>query len=220
MRTYTVMIMLLCAVVIGGGALGADPDRLAPNTVVMKIDGKEYLFPGTAAGTVNDLGNGTVRLTIALRDNSRGVMMRISADIPEDRMGEELHLAADYADIAMIYKSSALQFIISPALQMARDSDIQYYENTGGAAKSRIKKRRPDWLGMEREERIASGKGIIREKSMDGTSLFLVIRPVADSGRQEFRGTFSGVARVPAGKKGTRPVVINGGQFRVEVIGQ
>lgn len=220
MRTYSVMIMLLCAVVIGGGALGADPDRLAPNTVAMKIDGKEYRFSGASAGSVTDLGNGTVRLTIGLRDNVRGIMMRISADIPEDRMGEELHLAADYADVSMIYKSGALRFMIAPALQMARGSDMEYYENSGRAAKSRIKKHRPEWFSMDRDERIASGRGVIREKSMEGTSLFLVIRPVADGGRQEFRGTFSGVARVPAGKKGTRPVVINGGQFRVEVIGQ
>ncbi len=220
MKTYTVILMLLCAVMIGGGALGADPDRLAPNTIIMKIDGKEYRFSGTSAGSITDLGNGTVRLTIGLRDNVRGIMMRISADIPEDRLGEELHLAADYADLTMIYKSSALRFMIAPALQMARDSGIEYYENNGWTAKSRIKKHRPDWLAMDRDERIASGRGVIREKSMEGTSLFLVLRPVADSGRQEFRGTFSGVARVPAGKKGTRPVVINGGQFRVEVIGQ
>jgi hypothetical protein len=220
MRTYTVMIMLLCAVVIGGGALSADPDRLALNTVIMKIDGKQYRFTGTTAGSLTDLGNGTVRITIGLRDRGQGVMMRISADLPEDRKGEELHLAADYADISMVYKSAALQFMIAPALQMARDSDVQYYENTGRAVRSRIKKHRPDWFAMDREERIASGKGIVREKSMEGTSLFLVIRPVADSGRQELRGTFSGVARVPGGKKGTRPVVINGGQFRVEVIEQ
>jgi hypothetical protein len=220
MRTYTVIFMLLCAAVIGGGALGAGPDDLAFNTVMMKIDGRAYRFTGTTAGVAKDLGNGTVRLIIGLKDAGQGVTMQISADIPEDRAGEELHLATHFADISMVYKSPRIQFMIAPALQMARNSDMLYYENTGKEARSRIKRQQADWKSLSRDERITAGKGIIRERGMEGSSLFLVIRPVSDGYGQEFRGTFSGVAMVHNGTKVSRRVIINGGQFRVGVLAQ
>ena len=120
----------------------------------------------------------------------------------------------------MVFKSPALKFMIVPAVQLARDSGMLYYENTRGAAKSRINLQEADWKSMGPDERIARGRGVIRERQMDGCSLFLVIRPVSNGGRQEFRGTFSGAARVENGKRGNRTVIINGGQFRVGVLGQ
>jgi hypothetical protein len=220
MRTYAIALMLLCAVVTGGGALGAGPDDLAPDTVTMKIDGREYRFTGSAAGSATDLGNGTVRLVIGLRDAGRGAMMQISADIPEDRMDEELHLATHFTDITMVYRSPAMKFMIAPSIQMARDSGMLYYENAGGAAKSRIRRHEADWKSMGREERIASGKGVIRERQMEGSSLFLVIRPVSSGHGKEIRGTFSGAALIYDGTRASRRVIINGGQFRVRMVAQ
>jgi hypothetical protein len=220
MRTYAIILTMLCAVLIGAGATGAGPDDLALNTVVMKIDGKDYRFTGTTAGAVTDLENGKIRLTIGLKDTDRKVMMQISADVPADRAGEELHLSTRYADVSMVFKSPALKFMIVPAVQLARDSGMLYYENTRGAAKSRINLHEADWKSMGPDERIARGRGVIRERQMEGCSLFLVIRPVSNGGRQEFRGTFSGIAMVQDLKKASRRVIINGGQFRVGVLAQ
>ena len=220
MRTYAIILTLLCAVLIGAGATGAGPDDLALNTVAMKIDGKDYRFTGTMAGAVTDLGNGKTRLIIGLKDTERKVVMQISADVPEGRAGEELHLSTRYADVSMVFKSPALKFMIVPAVQLARDSGMLYFENKRGEAKSRIDLHEADWKSMGSDERIARGRGVIRERQMEGSSLFLVIRPVSNGGRQEFRGTFSGSARVEDGKRGNRTVIINGGQFRVGVLAQ
>jgi hypothetical protein len=220
MRTHTIILMLLCAALFGAGATGAGPDDLAPNTVAMKIDGRDYRFTGTTAGVVTDLGNGKLRLIIGLKDTERKVVMQISADIPQERAGEELHLSTRYADITMIYKSPSLQFMIAPALQLARNQGMLYYENAGREGKTNIGRHEAEWLSMGADERTAMGKGVIRERSMEHSSLFLVIRPVSDNGRQEFRGTFSGTAMVQDAKRGNRTVLINGGQFRVGVLAQ
>lgn len=219
MRRYALLIALSWVLALGAAALQGSPDDLEPNTVAVTIDGREHRFAGPMAGSVTDIGNGLARIIIALRDDAGGVMLQLSADVPAELKWDELHLDTRYFDISMVYKSRDLQFLIVPTLQMARGS--------GGALRGseeddkRVSSRRaPEWRRMDRDERIARGRGIVREESLEGSVLFLVQRTVTEAGMTEFRGTFSGVAVIPGEGKARRRVVIKDGKYRVGVRGR
>lgn len=219
MRRYALMIALSWVLALGAAALQGSPDDLAPNSVVVTIDGKEHRFTGSMAGSVSDIGSGMARIIIALRDEAGGVMLQLSADVPEELKWDELHLDTRYFDISMVYKSRDLQFLVVPTLQMARrrDGARRGSEDGGKSVSSRIA---PEWRRLDRDERIARGRGIVREESLEGSVLFLVQRTVTEAGMTEFRGTFSGVAVIPGEGKARRRVVIKDGKYRVGVRGR
>jgi len=219
MRRYALLIALSCALTLGAAALQGSPDDLAPNTVAVTIDGREHRFTGPMAGSVTDIGNGLARIIIALRDDAGGVMLQLSADVPAVMKWDELHLDTRYFDISMVYKSRDLQFLIVPTLQMARHRGGRHRES-GNAEKGGSSRRAPEWRALDRDERIARGRGIVREESLEGSVLFLVQRTVTESGMTEFRGTFSGVAVIPGEGKARRRVVIRDGKYRVGVRGR
>ena len=216
MRRYACIAALSWALTLGVAALQGSPDELDPDTVVVHIDGKQRRFTGPMAGSVTDLGNGMARIIIALRDDAGGVTMQITADVPAELKWEELHLDTRYFDIAMAYKSRDLRFMIVPTLQMARGKDGPAKEGGKGGTRRSSQ----EWRAMDRDERIATGRGINREEHLEGSVLYLVQRTVRETGMTEFRGTFSGVAVVPVGEKGRRRVIIRGGKYRVGVRGQ
>ncbi len=219
MRRYALMIALSWVLALGAAALQGSPDDLAPNSVVVTIDGKEHRFTGSMAGSVSDIGSGMARVIIALRDEAGGVMLQLSADVPAELKWDELHLDTRYFDISMVYKSRDLQFLIVPTLQMARHRGGPH-RRSGEAVTGKGSRRAPEWRTMDRDERIARGRGIVREESLEGSVLFLVQRTVTEAGMTEFRGTFSGVAVIPGEGKARRRVVIRDGKYRVGVRGR
>ena len=71
-------------------------------------------------------------------------------------------------------------------------------------------------------KKLAAGKGVIRRKGMEGSSLFLVITPVISNGKiVELKGTFSGIAKAGINQfqKG-RFINVKNGRFRVSVRGK
>ncbi len=222
-RAGALSAILAAAFLVSAAPAGA-LDDLAPGTVTAVIDGKTLTFSG-AAGLVERRG-GIVRFTIALADRGKRVELTISGQCDELEPGVEARLTAEYNEVMMIYKTARGGFTIMPAVTMAKDSGHRYVpERVRGDGRrvhdGRGGKQGPEWASMGRAERIASGKGVIRNRRMEGSALYLAVTPAGSGGSfTELRGTFSGTAKSGAGRHGGgRMITIRDGRFRVAVGG-
>ena len=81
----------------------------------------------------------------------------------------------------VLLKSRNNSFTILPSIHVIRDNNIKYIEEKKPRIKGGIKrfrKKRPKWVKLSRSQRIATGKGVIRYREMEGTSFNLTIIPI------------------------------------------
>ncbi len=215
---------ILAAAFLASAAPAGALDDLAPGTVTAVIDGKTVTFSG-AVGSVQQRG-GITRFIIALEDRAKRVELTISGRCDELEPGVEARFTAEYNEIVMTYKTARGGFTIMSAVTMAKDSGHRYVPERVRGDGRRVhdgsgKKQGPEWASMGRAERIASSKGVIRNRRMEGSALYLAVTPAGSGGNiTELRGTFSGTAKSGAGRHGGgRYITIRDGRFRVAVGG-
>lgn len=224
-RIGGIIAALAAAVFMSAAPLGA-LDDLASGTVAAVIDGRKLSFAG-AVGTVERTRGGNTRITIALADRTRRVELTIAAECEEIEPEGEMRFTSEYNDVLMVYKTRKGGFTIMPAVRLAKDSGLRYVPARTRGDGKRVhdgsgKKERPEWSSMDRAERLASGKGVIRNRRMEGSVLYLALTPSGDGGKiAELRGTFSGTAKTGGGiRGGGRFITVQDGRFRVPVRGR
>lgn len=86
--------------------------------------------------------------------------------------------------------------------------------------KVRVKysKHGPTWVGKSREERIATGDGIMREEKFKDTSFILRLVPVLNGGKMtQITGSFAGVMVYNEGMNPAVKLPVQNGQFDLQV---
>jgi len=83
-------------------------------------------------------------------------------------------------------------------------------------AKYRLVK--PRWHTMTKEQRIASGEGIIKNKKFENTFFAVTLKPVVAQGKIiAYEGSFSGIGRFAKNATGAEFTPIKNGEFFVKV---
>jgi hypothetical protein len=198
---------------------------LEANSLRVTIDNKKYVFTGNTRVGIKNLRNERVRLTIGLEDRKEKVELFISIDCHRGDLFNETRFTTKYNSITMVFKSKNVNFLMNSPVRLIPESDngISYVEKGVKGRKGSGKKVKPRWKGMKRSERLASGHGVVRNRKMEGTSLFVTIKPVIENGRIiRFGGFFSGVtkpAKYTFGRKSGigSLILIKNGEFSVEV---
>ncbi|MGK5091990.1 hypothetical protein WDW89_08250 [Deltaproteobacteria bacterium TL4] len=194
---------------------GADPSQLAIGSLQFKIGDQSYSMD-KAIGVVTQEGTQQT-ITVALSDAEKKIEVAINASVPNASVDRRLN--TEYHDISFLVKTTAISVYVMPEVQLAKYSGLLYTERQGEGRNERFERKAPEWVSMTRAQRIATGQGVIRNKTMEGTDFQLNLAPVLLNGKIiELKGTFAGIVKLGDNSTGeVSQQVLNDGAFRVSV---
>jgi len=190
------------------------------NSLSVQIDDITYSFKDNVMGNIENKDNGMVRVSIGLGDPIQKVKLYISAEVKDWDQIHDIALSTRSDSMMMVFRNTKYSFTIMPSIQYATYSGEQYTRKLNRRKQAPLfVKETPDWTRMSQDERQATGKGIIRNKGMEQTGLFLSLSPVTENGQlKEIIGNFSGIAaKNPDQSVSSDTITIKEGQFRIEV---
>lgn len=191
----------------------SNPFNIESGILKFNLGERNYSFTGTQVYILNK-GN-KKRVVIALEDKIQQAEFYISANIPPVDTKKELYLSTLDNEITMVFKSRTGSFMVAPSVKYL-DPD----EYTNQMKHSKGYAHIPEWKQMNRKDRLASGKGIVRLKEMEGTQFYLHLIPILNqSGDEvvEMQGNFSGSIKWETSQSVTQ-TTINDGIFRAGVV--
>ncbi|KPA12565.1 conserved hypothetical protein, secreted [Candidatus Magnetomorum sp. HK-1] len=190
------------------------------NSLSMTVGQSQINFPGNMKAIIEKRDNGVTRITIGVEDKVQRAELLIQADIPSWDGQNPKYIQTQTDSLMFMLKHENGSVFIIPSIQFAKDSGKKYVQRVRKAGKAtNFSKASPDWVRMSKSERLATGRGIIRNQGMEGSSFFVMIQPVVENGHvKKITGTFSGVASMGQNRfqKGEF-VNIMDGQFNIEV---
>ena len=190
------------------------------NSLSMTVGQSQINFQGNVKAIIETKDNGLTRISIGVEDKSQRAEMFIRADLPSWDVNSASYLQTQTNSIMFMLKHTNGSVFIVPSIQFARDSGKRYVKRVRTPGNPiEFRKASPDWIRMSKAERLATGRGIIRNQGMEGSSFFVMIQPVLENGQvKAITGTFSGVASMGPNRfqKGEF-VNIMDGQFNIEV---
>jgi len=194
--------------------------KIPKNSLSMIVGQNQINFSGNMKAIIEKQDNGATRILIGVEDKEQRAELFLRADIPSwDGQNSKYIQTQTHSLMFMLKHENGSVFII-PSIQFARDSGKKYVKKVKTTGKSvDFRKVSPDWVRMTKSERLATGRGIIRNQGMEGSSFFVMIQPVVENGHvKSITGTFSGVANMGHNRfqKGEY-VNIMDGQFNIEV---
>jgi len=190
------------------------------NSLSMTVGQNQINFQGNVKAIIEEKDNGITRISIGVEDKTQRSEMFIRADVLSWDGNSTRYLQTQTDSLMFMLKHTNGSVFIVPSIQFAKDSGKRYVKRIRSPGKPvEFKKASPDWVRMSKAERLATGRGIIRNQGMEGSSFFVMIQPVVENGNvKAITGTFSGVASMGANRfqKGEF-VNIMDGQFNIEV---
>jgi hypothetical protein len=201
--------------------------------IAFTVGGRVYELTGAQA--LLKQKDGKAKILIGAKDTTTKAMIAITAEIPTSSLDSEQILTTEFTPLSLVIVNARGIYNIAPSVTLARDSFMRYTKreevDTGEleddpedrhherADECRQKHRDgPTWVGKTREERIASGDGVMREEKYRDTLLQLHLKPVKSNGRViQFTGTFSGTVLFNEGMSNAVKVQVSGGTFDVPV---
>ncbi|MBF0453028.1 MAG: hypothetical protein HQK75_20165 [Candidatus Magnetomorum sp.] len=190
------------------------------NSLSMTVGQSQINFQGNVKAIIETRDNGLTRISIGVEDKNQRSEIFIRADVPSWDGNTSKYLQTQTDSLMFMLKHANGSVFIVPSIQFARDSGQRYVQRVKSPGKPvEFRKASPDWVRMTKAERLATGRGIIRNQGMEGSSFFVMIQPVVENGHvKAITGTFSGVASMGANRfqKGDF-VNIMDGQFNIEV---
>ncbi len=160
--------------------------------------------------------NGQLRIIIAARQND--VMFNLSGSVDGELTDKGISLNTSWHQLSIIMIQKGKIYNAAPSMRLLKNDRIAYTgkEEHG----NRYRRRGATWKSMSRTERISRGRGMVRNRTAEGSSCSLALTPVFAGGEiTALKGTFDGVM-VPAESKRKRypanPLRISG-SFMVKV---
>jgi hypothetical protein len=208
-----------CMVFAGSITVFAASNNLPVNSLSMTV-GQSDIYLHDIKAMIKKRDNGTTRICIGVEDKKQDIEMLIQADVPSwDGISPQyVHTQTDSIMFMLKHKKGSV-FVI-PAIRFAKDSGRKYVQRVKSSKGTvSFQKSSPDWTRMTKAKRLETGRGVIRNQGMEGSSFFVKITPIVKNGAvQSIVGTFSGMASMGKNRyqKGDY-VNIMDGQFNVEV---
>jgi hypothetical protein len=200
-------------------AFAANTD-LPINSLSMTVGQSHIQLINNMKAMIETRHNGMTRISIGVEDKKQDVEMLIQADVPSwDGIHPQYVQTQTDAIMFMLKHKKGAVFVV-PAIRFAKDTGKQYIQRVRSPNNTvKFQKRSPDWTRMSKAKRLATGRGVIRNQGMEGSSFFVKIKPVVKNGTvKAIVGSFSGIASIGKNRyqKGNF-VNIMDGQFNIEV---
>ncbi|ETR70199.1 MAG: hypothetical protein OMM_03412 [Candidatus Magnetoglobus multicellularis str. Araruama] len=189
------------------------------NSLSMTVGQCQINFQNNMKAMIQERNNGSTRISIGVEDKRQDMEMLIQTDVHSWDGINAQYVQTQTDDLMFMLKHEKGSVFIIPALRFAKDSGVKYVHQVRTANKVRFQKEFPDWTRMTKARRLATGRGVIRNQGMEGSSFFVKIQPVLENGHvKAIKGTFSGMASMGKNRfqKGDF-VSIMDGQFNIEV---
>lgn len=191
---------------------------------------------------------GRTRIYIAVKDVTQRFMLLLSADVEKGSETKPLFLTTEDSNLSISLRTAQGALAILPYQQMAKPTALEYTERVDvdsgqweddpneapethghhhGHKKERRKRKKirseyrkvkPRWHTMTRQERLASGEGVIQNGTFKDTYFVLQLTPVVSANKVvSFTGTFSGSGRFSRSIAGAEVKPVQNGAFNVRV---
>ena len=231
MKIKTYFKLLFCLLVLSlifQPAWAKKGDDMELNTLELITPDKTYTFTKVVA-VMRDINKEIKRIEIGLsdKDQKAELFFSVFCQIGMEERRQIVNTSAH--DIQFIFKSMQGSLVILPPVQFPKSRNMQYVVKSQKATRNgqySFTRKEADWARMSRAEKLASGKGIIRNRGMEQSSFSLTLKPVVENGKvTEISGSFSGVGAYTGEAlfnryKSDQKEVLQGnfnGKFRVEV---
>jgi hypothetical protein len=212
--------MIIWGMLAGNMSVSAASIDLPINSLSMTVGQSHINFNSNMKAMIEKRDNGMTRISIGVEDKKQDIEMLIQADVPSWDGINPQYVQTQTDSIMFMLKHEKGSVFVIPAIRFAKDSGKQYVERVRSANNAvRFEKRSPDWTKMTKAQRLATGRGVIRNQGMEGSSFFVKFEPVVKNGSvQAIVGTFSGMASMGKNRYQKGDFVnIMDGQFNIEV---
>ena len=190
------MGMIIVGLIFVGVSISAAKTNLPINSLSMTVGQSHIKLNNNMKAMIEKQDNGTTRICIGVEDKKQDIEILIQADLLSwDGINPQyVHTQRD-SILFMLKHEKGTVFVIPP-IRFAKDSGKQYVHRLRSLNNTyTFQKRSPDWTRMTKAQRLATGRGVIRNQGMEGSSFFLKIEPVVKNGLlNAIVGTFSGMA--------------------------
>jgi len=190
------------------------------NSLSMTVGQSHINLTNNMKAMIEQRENGVTRISIGVEDKKQHIEMLIQADVPSWDGLNPQYVQTQTDSIMFMLKHEKGSVFVIPAIRFAKDSGRQYVHRVR-VSKDTVKfqKRSPDWTRMTKAQRLATGRGVIRNQGMEGSSFFVKIAPVVKNGAvKAIVGSFSGMASMGKNRYQKGDFVnIMDGQFNIEV---
>jgi hypothetical protein len=200
-------------------SVSAANNNLPINSLSMTVGQSDINLKDNMRAMIEKRENGTTRICIGVEDKKQDIEMLIQADLPSWDGINPQYVNTQTNSIMFMLKHEKGSVFVIPAVRFAKDSGKKYVHRVKSKGIVKFQKRSPDWTRMTKAKRLETGRGVIRNQGMEGSSFFLKIKPIVKNGTvQAIVGTFSGMASMGKNRyqKGDY-VNIMDGQFNIEV---
>jgi hypothetical protein len=194
--------------------------NLPINSLSMTVGQSHIQLTNNMKAMIEQRENGITRISIGVEDKKQDIEMLIQADMPSWDGLNPQHVQTQTDSIMFMLKHEKGSVFVIPAIRFAKDSGTQYVQRLRSSNNTvKFQKRSPNWTKMTKAQRLATGRGIIRNQGMEGSSFFVKIAPVIKNGTvQAITGSFSGMASMGKNRYQNGDFVnIMDGQFNIEV---
>ncbi|MEM7180349.1 MAG: hypothetical protein AAF518_05525 [Spirochaetota bacterium] len=170
-------------------------------TISFKIAKRKYTYRKKAIGVIKKGKFRYSKLIIGFEDLSVRTHLFISVELLTARLQKPLELSTDYDKLYFIYRSPQGNYLVKPT--------VDYLP---GRAKHSYK-----WRQLDKSEKLATGIGVVDNRKLEGTILYLNLKPIFQNEEIRFlKGNFHGKIKF---SNGIRSDLINieEGSFYVAV---
>jgi len=217
-RWYLGMIVWL--VLAGNMPVSASSIDLPINSLSMTVGQSHINLMNNMKAMIEKRDNGMTRISIGVEDKKQDIEMLIQADMPSWDGISPQYVQSQTDSIMFMLKHEKGTVFVIPAIRFAKDSGRQYVHRVRLSNNTvKFQKRSPDWTRMTKAQRLATGRGVIRNQGMEGSSFFVKIEPVVKNGLvRAIVGTFSGMSSMGKNRYQKGDFVnIMDGKFNIEV---
>lgn len=188
---------------------------------------------------------GKKRLVVAVKDIEQRFLFALTADLNPADTTKPLQLSTENGEISLSLRTPQGVLAVLPRYQLAKNTPGLYYtervekvtdeweeepvqngDEQQSVAKRRLRRKvkveyqkvKPRWQDYTREQRIASGEGLIDNKAFEDTHFTVKLTPIFEQGRVVgYEGNFSGTGRFARGLEPAEIKPIQNGYFHVRL---
>ncbi|MFO1527471.1 MAG: hypothetical protein U1F16_15985 [Turneriella sp.] len=215
-------------------------------TLQFNLGGKTYST--SHAQAVVQKKKGKTRILVAVKDVTQRFMLMLSAEVENGAETKPLFLTTYDSNLSVSLRTSQGALAILPIQQLAKATPLEYTErvlvetgeteddpnySTGQShdahhhkrekhrrkkIRSEYRKIKPRWHTMTKEERLASGEGVIENGMFRDTFFSLQLTPTVSGGKVTgYSGTFAGSGRFSKSISGAEIRPVENGILNVKV---
>ena len=170
-------------------------------TISFKIANRKYIYRKKGVAVVKKRKFRRSKIILGFEDLSIRTHFFLSVDLLTARLKNPLALSTDYDKLFLIYRSPQGSYLVKPT--------VDYLPGRG--------KHSYKWKYLDKSERLATGVGVVDNREMEGTILYLNLKPIFENEEIRFlKGNFHGKIKF-SNETHSELINIEEGSFYVEV---